>query len=169
MIPVTCRSRKKSGASREKLKVDGSEPSAEVAAIARADLGALLTTQEQACLRLVAQRLSSKEIAARLGIAKTSVDTYCNRARHKLGVSDRYAAARLLVAQSPNGPPQAPPRTLDGLRPRRNGGALMATAAGLLAGALGLGSLLAGMAALEALKPPGERAADAQPRPKAGP
>lgn len=149
--------------------MQGPEPSVGTGAAARADLAALLTAQERACLHLVAQRLSSKEIAARLGIAKTSVDTYCNRARRKLGVSDRYAAARLIVAQRPNDPPQAPPRSFDGPPPRRNGGALLATAAGLLAGALGLGSLLAGMAALEALKPPGERAADAQPRPKASP
>src|SRR6202000_800145 len=30
-----------------------------------------------------------------LGMSKTSVDTYCDRARRKLGVEDRYAAARL--------------------------------------------------------------------------
>lgn len=59
-----------------------------------------LTTMERACLELVAQRRSSKEIAKQLGIAKSSVDTYCDRARSKLAVADRYAAARLLTAES---------------------------------------------------------------------
>ena len=47
-------------------------------------------------LRLVDQHLSSKQIARELGMSKTSVDTYCDRARRKLGVGDRYQAARLL-------------------------------------------------------------------------
>lgn len=59
-----------------------------------------LTPMERACLELVAQRRSSKEIAKQLGIAKSSVDTYCDRARSKLAVADRYAAARLLAAES---------------------------------------------------------------------
>src|ERR1700750_2350827 len=56
----------------------------------------LLTPRERDCLRLVDQHLSSKQIARQLGMSKTSVDTYCDRARRKLGVDDRYAAARLL-------------------------------------------------------------------------
>src|ERR1700710_1578281 len=59
----------------------------------------LLTPRERECLRLVDQHLSSKQIARQLGMSKTSVDTYCNRARRKLGVGDRYAAARLLAAR----------------------------------------------------------------------
>ena len=55
----------------------------------------LLTPRERDCLRLVDQHLSSKQIARQLGMSKTSVDTYCDRARRKLGVEDRYAAARL--------------------------------------------------------------------------
>src|SRR5882757_1918641 len=55
----------------------------------------LLTPRERECLRLVDQHLSSKQIARELGMSKTSVDTYCDRARRKLGVEDRYAAARL--------------------------------------------------------------------------
>ena len=57
----------------------------------------LLTPRERECLRLVDQHLSSKQIARQLGMSKTSVDTYCDRARRKLGVGDRYAAARLLL------------------------------------------------------------------------
>src|SRR5436305_6816763 len=56
----------------------------------------LLTPRERECLRLVDQHLSSKQIARELGMSKTSVDTYCDRARRKLGVDDRFQAARLL-------------------------------------------------------------------------
>lgn len=57
----------------------------------------LLTQQERECLRLVAQQRSSKEIAQELGISKASVDTYCNRARAKLGVASRREAAQLVL------------------------------------------------------------------------
>jgi DNA-binding CsgD family transcriptional regulator len=57
----------------------------------------LLTPQERECLRLVAQQRSSKEIAHVLGISKASVDTYCNRARAKLGVNTRRDAAQLVL------------------------------------------------------------------------
>ena len=56
----------------------------------------VLTPRERDCLRLVDQHLSSKQIARELGMSKTSVDTYCDRARRKLGVVDRFQAARLL-------------------------------------------------------------------------
>lgn len=59
----------------------------------------LLTPQERECLRLVAQHLSSKEIASQLGISKASVDTYCNRARAKLGVASRRDAAQMVLSQ----------------------------------------------------------------------
>jgi len=62
----------------------------------RLDPVGLLTPRERECLRLVDQHLSSKQIARELGMSKTSVDTYCDRARRKLGVDDRYAAARLV-------------------------------------------------------------------------
>lgn len=55
-----------------------------------------LTAQERECLRLVGLQLSSKEIAHQLGISKASVDTYCNRARAKLGVTNRREAAQLV-------------------------------------------------------------------------
>jgi len=58
----------------------------------------LLTPKERDCLRLVMERRSSKQIARQLGISRTSVDTYVRRAREKLGLKDRYAAARLLEA-----------------------------------------------------------------------
>src|SRR5436309_1873743 len=59
------------------------------------DPAGLLTPRERECLRLVDQHLSSKQIARELGMSKTSVDTYCDRARRKLGVEDRYSAARI--------------------------------------------------------------------------
>jgi DNA-binding CsgD family transcriptional regulator len=64
---------------------------------ARALKPGALTPKERECLRLVAQQRSSKEIARELGISKSSVDTYCNRARAKLGVSNRRAAAQLML------------------------------------------------------------------------
>lgn len=63
----------------------------------------LLTPQERECLRLVAQQRSSKEIAQELGISKASVDTYCNRARAKLGVTSRREAAQLVLEASVGG------------------------------------------------------------------
>ena len=64
----------------------------------------LLTPQERECLRLVAQQRSSKEIAQELGISKASVDTYCNRARAKLGVTSRREAAQLVLEASAGAP-----------------------------------------------------------------
>ncbi|HEX2801330.1 MAG TPA: helix-turn-helix transcriptional regulator, partial [Phenylobacterium sp.] len=62
----------------------------------------LLTPRERECLRLVDQHMSSKQIARQLGMSKTSVDTYCDRARRKLGVDDRYSAARMLCRSDLN-------------------------------------------------------------------
>ena len=68
-----------------------------------------LTPQELQCLRLVAKQRSSKEIAAELGISKASVDTYCNRARAKLGVNSRRAAAILVMEAEAATPAVAAP------------------------------------------------------------
>lgn len=58
----------------------------------------LLTARERECLRLVAAHLQSKQIARRLGIQPTTVDRHCERAMHKLGVTDRVEAALQLLA-----------------------------------------------------------------------
>jgi len=117
-----------------------------------------LTPKEQACLRLVAGHLSSKEIASRLGISKTSVDTYCDRAREKLGVRGRHEAARMLAAALADRPP-APPRPAVAAavaaapaarRPRRR--LLLAVLAVVLA-PLALATLLAGLRALREVVP----------------
>lgn len=56
-----------------------------------------LSDKERECLRLVYEHLTSKHIAQRLGIGKTSVDTYIVRACSKLDVNDRKVAASLLA------------------------------------------------------------------------
>jgi DNA-binding CsgD family transcriptional regulator len=131
------------------------------------DALSLLTPKEAACLQLVARHLSSKEIAAELGIAKTSVDTYCNRARAKLGVSDRFAAARL-VAEATAETSRA--SILDGVAAtaaepagevaaRAPGRRRWAMILGLaIAAGLGLGALLLGFDALEDMKPHSRKA-----------
>lgn len=55
-----------------------------------------LSVRERDCLRLVYAHHTSKSIALKLGFAKTSVDSYINRACAKLGLNDRKEAARLL-------------------------------------------------------------------------
>ena len=58
---------------------------------------ALLTDREREILALVDRHFTSKEIARDLGIGVRTVDTYCDRARKKLGAPDRYVAARMLA------------------------------------------------------------------------
>ena len=55
-----------------------------------------LTARERDCLRLVDRESSSGEIAARLDLSPSSVDTYIKRAREKLGAPSRFVAARAL-------------------------------------------------------------------------
>ena len=63
-----------------------------------------LSGRQLACLRLVAQNRSSKEIAVELGISPHTVDQRIRQALHILGVERRTQAARI-VAQV-NGPYQ---------------------------------------------------------------
>ena len=56
-----------------------------------------LSARERDCLRLILENHTSKEVGRRLGISHTSVDTHVRRARAKLGLRDRYDAARLLA------------------------------------------------------------------------
>lgn len=64
---------------------------------ANADRIARLSVRERECLRLVGDGLSSKKIARILAIKPASVDTLIQRARDKLGVSDRMQAAKMLL------------------------------------------------------------------------
>ncbi|MFP5329969.1 MAG: response regulator transcription factor [Alphaproteobacteria bacterium] len=58
---------------------------------------AKLTKGQLDCLRLVAQHLSSKEIAAELGISPHTVDQRIRQALQTLGVGRRSQAARLVA------------------------------------------------------------------------
>lgn len=121
---------------------------------------AQLTPKEQACLRLVSQRLSSKEIGAHLGISKTSVDTYCNRARAKLDVADRFEAARALKAVD-DAQEGAAERAIAASSPSQQARRRLApipvlmTAAALVAIGIGLAALLAGLRAIDKMRPGG--------------
>jgi DNA-binding CsgD family transcriptional regulator len=132
------------------------------ARVGRARLEAL-TRRERDCLRLVLDRLSSKEIGRTLGISPTSVDTLVRRAREKLGVDDRYAAAQLLAdwerdgaAHGPGALASAPATSAQGWRgwalPPLAGlnlaQRLMLVVLGAIVGAIGFGALLTALAAL---------------------
>lgn len=56
-----------------------------------------LTPRERECLRLLAQHLSSKEIAKRLPLSPKTVDSYLDDARKRLGAPTRREAARLFA------------------------------------------------------------------------
>ena len=56
-----------------------------------------LTEQQRACLRMVYQHMTSKEIAPVLGIEPGSVDQHIKAAMRTLGVGERRAAARMLA------------------------------------------------------------------------
>ncbi len=126
---------------------------------------ARLTPKEVACLRLVGQRMSSKEIASELGIAKTSVDTYCNRARAKLEVGGRQEAARLVRAatfadEMAVAAPEADRLIVKsaaaasaGIAPLTN--ATLQAAVALVIATLAYGALMAGLHALDTMKPAG--------------
>lgn len=51
-----------------------------------------LSDKQRACLDLVLQRQTSKQIARKLGISKAAVDQRLTTARHVLGAEDREAA-----------------------------------------------------------------------------
>jgi len=56
-----------------------------------------LTSGQLDCLHLVAQNLTSKEIASRLGVSPHTVDQRIRRALHHLGTDNRRQAARMIV------------------------------------------------------------------------
>lgn len=57
-----------------------------------------LTEGQQACLRMVLQHLTSKEIARALNISKDTVDQRLDRSRRLLGCATRFEAARRFAA-----------------------------------------------------------------------
>ncbi|MEY4500125.1 MAG: hypothetical protein RIS52_15 [Pseudomonadota bacterium] len=62
----------------------------------------LLSSGQRACLHLVQQHRSSKEIARLLGISPHTVDQRLRVAVRILGVSTRFEAARLLMEGAPS-------------------------------------------------------------------
>jgi DNA-binding CsgD family transcriptional regulator/tetratricopeptide (TPR) repeat protein len=65
-------------------------------AVATLDAVAPLTDREREVAHLAARRLTSKEIAARLGVSRRTVDNLLQRAYRKLGVSSRLELVELL-------------------------------------------------------------------------
>lgn len=57
-----------------------------------------LSERQKACLRLVGQGMSSKEIAHSVGLSPQTVDTYLKAAISRLGATNRRDAARKLAA-----------------------------------------------------------------------
>ncbi|HVQ08882.1 MAG TPA: helix-turn-helix transcriptional regulator [Allosphingosinicella sp.] len=66
-----------------------------------------LTDQQRACLRMVFQHMTSKEIAPRLGIEPGSVDQHIKAAMRTLGVGERRVAARILAQHEAGGEQRA--------------------------------------------------------------
>lgn len=77
--------------------------------------GRSLSEGQKACLRLVAQGMSSKEIAKALGLAPQTVDTYVKTSMARLGVSSRREAARIVASEGISQKSGSPPAGLAGL------------------------------------------------------
>ncbi len=65
---------------------------------ATGDAFSKLTETQQACLRLAATGLTSKEIAQETGLTYQTVDQYLSRAAALVGAANRREAARLFTA-----------------------------------------------------------------------
>lgn len=69
-----------------------------------------LTESQKNCLRLVAQGMTSKEIAQHIGLTPSTVDTYLKIACTRLGAENRRdAARRFLEAERSQGLGSQPP------------------------------------------------------------
>jgi DNA-binding CsgD family transcriptional regulator len=78
---------------------------------------------QKACLRLVAQGMSSKEIAKALDLTPQTVDTYLKASMSRLGASNRREAARILLADEASQKLGSPSPTLADLDPEPDQGA----------------------------------------------
>jgi DNA-binding CsgD family transcriptional regulator len=58
-----------------------------------------LSDRQRTCLRLVAARKTSKEIARELGLSPSTVDSHIRAAVGRLGTKDRFSAASQVVEQ----------------------------------------------------------------------
>lgn len=64
-----------------------------------------LSAQQRACLRLVAEGKTSKEIGRVLALSPSTVDSHVRAAIDRLGARDRVTAARQLMAYEQNQTP----------------------------------------------------------------
>jgi DNA-binding CsgD family transcriptional regulator len=82
---------------------------------------ASLSPQQVACLRLVGELRTSKQIADILGISSHTVDTHLSNAVRRLGAANRMEAARLLAEATAKVPvpAPAPPPASAGAPPQR--------------------------------------------------
>src|SRR4051812_34554931 len=67
------------------------------------DRATKLTEGQRACLRMVLQHMSSKDIARALGISPHTVDQRIKLAMRRLGAASRVEAARILAAGKQGG------------------------------------------------------------------
>lgn len=81
--------------------MDQSEKQGESVRRGRAVLLDTLTDAQRGCLQLVAQHMTSKEIARLLGISKDTVDQRISASVRKLGATSRAEAARFLIETHP--------------------------------------------------------------------
>ena len=79
-----------------------------------------LTPGQWICLSLVAQHMSSKEIALRLGLSPHTVDQRLRQALHTLDVSHRKDAVRLLLNFEVHPRRSFPTPFATGLQPKNN-------------------------------------------------
>jgi DNA-binding CsgD family transcriptional regulator len=84
------------------------------------DSGSTLSEGQKACLRLVAQGMSSKEIAKALDLTPQTVDTYVKASMARLGASNRREAARMLVAEEGSQKLGSPSAALADAAPRHD-------------------------------------------------
>jgi DNA-binding CsgD family transcriptional regulator len=89
----------------------------------------ILPEGQKACLRLVAQGMSSKEIAKALDLTPQTVDTYLKASMSRLGANNRREAARMLLADEASQKLGSPSPTLAEPGPDRDQGASAGTTA----------------------------------------
>ena len=82
-----------------------------------------LSEGQKSCLRLVAQGMSSKEIAKQTGLTPQTVDTYVKASLARLGASNRREAARTLVAWEAAHDASANGETVDQIADKTSGSA----------------------------------------------
>lgn len=117
----------------------------------------LVTNRSKQVLRLVAQGLTTREIAERLRIHDITVNNHVESGMRRLGVSKRVDAARLLALyESGEAPPAIPAQRPAAINPVWRGGFL--DVAPLADSAMDTGSILAALSVLrEALEDLGEK------------